>query len=68
MMKKGIAEFAPKDKRNMDGQKNIGHDGRSQAEALSLILSRLQVLEEKIDRIDHQIKNHWASSIIPNKD
>lgn len=61
-MKKGIAILAQQDKRNIDGQKNNAYQQLSQSEVLSLILSRLQALEEKVDRIEDQTKNHWARS------
>lgn len=30
------------------------------ADVLSLILDKLSLLEEKIDRIEYQTKNHWV--------
>ncbi|MBC6491303.1 hypothetical protein ACFSQD_13905 [Flavihumibacter stibioxidans] len=32
----------------------------NQQEVLAIILQKLQILEEKIDRIENQTKTHWA--------
>ena len=38
-----------------------GSDQNLQANAISLILYKLHLLEKKIDKIEYQTKTHWAN-------
>ena len=61
-MKNEIVTVNPEEKREIE-KKVLSSNGSNQngpAEILTLILDRLSLLEEKIDRIEYQTKNHWV--------
>jgi hypothetical protein len=41
--------------------KTVNSNQNEQVDVLSLILYKLHLLEEKIDRIEYQTKTHWVN-------
>ncbi len=62
-MENDIATVAREEKNEIEKWllKTVNSNQNAEVDALSLILYKLHLLEEKIDRIEYQTKTHWVN-------
>jgi hypothetical protein len=62
-MKKQIENIAPEEKKDVGPQlsKPGSFRQKEEGDVLALILNKISVLEEKIERIEYQTKTHWVN-------